>query len=76
MSRSWSFAKSKSTIASDKVWKAKIPGGVPGILPFVRHGDDIGVEHVEPFHVSRAALQRRAADDILCSLNHCSRSKK
>ena len=34
--------------------KRQVPGRVPGILPLVRHGDHVGVEHVEPFGVPHA----------------------
>ena len=34
--------------------KGKIPGGIPRIFPLVRHGDHVGIQHVEPFHVPRA----------------------
>ena len=26
--------------------ECEIPGGIPGIFPFVRHGEDVGVVHV------------------------------
>src|SRR6516165_1927087 len=41
--------------------KSKIPGRVPGILPLVRHGDDIGIVEVWPVVVADAlmALGRR-----------------
>jgi hypothetical protein len=32
--------------------EGKVPGGVPGILPLVRHGDDVGVVDVGPFVVA------------------------
>ena len=31
--------------------ECQIPGRVPRILPLVRHGDHVGVQHVEPFRV-------------------------
>ena len=34
--------------------KRQIPGRVPGIFPFVWHGDHVGVQHVEPLGVTRA----------------------
>src|SRR4029077_13035886 len=36
--------------------KCQIPGGVPWILPFVWHGDDIVVEHMKPLLVSYAPV--------------------
>ena len=35
--------------------EGEIPRRVPGILPLVGHRDHVGVQHVEPFHVPRAA---------------------
>ena len=32
----------------------QIPCGIPRVFPFVRHGDDIGVQHMEPFRVPSA----------------------
>ena len=32
--------------------EGQIPGRIPRILPLVRHGDHVGVEHVEPFRVA------------------------
>ncbi|MNK95739.1 hypothetical protein D3C87_1159880 [compost metagenome] len=34
--------------------KRQIPGGIPGVLPFIRHRDDVVVEHVGPFAVAHA----------------------
>src|SRR5512138_3587123 len=39
--------------------KGEIPGGIPGIFPFVRHRDDIGVSHVTPTVVADGPLIRR-----------------
>ena len=39
--------------------KRQVPCRVPGILPLVWHGDDVAVQHVEPFNV--------AADSLACS---------
>ena len=39
--------------------EGEIPRGVPGILPFVRHGDDVGVVHVVPLRIARRLLGRR-----------------
>ena len=44
--------------------KSQIPGRVPRILPFVRHRDHIGIEHVEPLgiaHVMAGRLEQRMA---------------
>src|SRR5262249_48690451 len=35
--------------------KCEIPCGVPGILPLVRHRDDVAVDHVDPFAVAYSA---------------------
>ena len=32
--------------------ESQVPGGVPGIFPFVRHGDNVVIDHVEPFFVA------------------------
>ena len=32
--------------------EGQVPGRIPRILPLVRHRDDVGVEHVEPFRVA------------------------
>ena len=32
--------------------KCQVPGGIPGVLPFVGHGDDVVVDHVEPVAVA------------------------
>ena len=32
--------------------KREIPGGIPGILPLVRHGDDVGVVDMRPIRVA------------------------
>ena len=37
--------------------EGEIPGGVPGILPLVRHGDDVAVVHVVPVVVARRRLR-------------------
>src|SRR5215470_13132470 len=34
----------------------EIPGRIPRVLPLVGHGDDVAVEHVEPFGVPGFAL--------------------
>ncbi len=31
--------------------KRKVPGSVPGVLPLIRHGNNVVVEHMEPFPV-------------------------
>ena len=36
--------------------EGKIPGCVPGILPLVRHGDHVAIEHVVPVVVAGAAF--------------------
>ena len=36
--------------------KGKVPRRIPGVFPLVRHGDDVGVEHVKPLAVPHAAL--------------------
>ena len=36
----------------------QVPGGVPGVLPLVGHGDDVAVEHVEPLGVPHLPLRR------------------
>ncbi len=32
--------------------KSQIPRRIPGILPFIGHGDDVAVQHVEPLSVA------------------------
>ena len=39
--------------------KGEIPDRVPGILPLVRHGDDVAVVHVVPLVVARGGLAVR-----------------
>src|ERR1700739_1294436 len=34
----------------------EVPGGIPGVLPFVRHRDDVAVVHMVPIAVSRCGL--------------------
>ncbi len=38
--------------------EGEIPGGVPGILPFVRHRDHVRVHHVSPAVVADGTLIR------------------
>jgi hypothetical protein len=38
--------------------EGEVPGRVPGVLPLVRHGDDVGVVHVVPVVVARPGLAR------------------
>ena len=35
--------------------EGEVPGGVPGVLPLVRHRDDVAVVHVVPVRVARRA---------------------
>jgi hypothetical protein len=53
------FPKSASTRRKRQHMESKIPGGVPGILPFIRHRDDVGIVHVTPMLVARGSLARR-----------------
>ena len=46
------MAKSASTMASGDAMKRQVPGGVPRILPFVGHRDDVGVVEVMPFVIA------------------------
>ena len=39
--------------------EGEVPGRVPGVLPLVRHGDDVAVVHVVPVLVARRGLPRR-----------------
>ena len=32
--------------------KRQVPGGVPGVLPFVRHREDVGIVEITPFDVA------------------------
>ncbi len=32
--------------------EGQVPGRIPGVLPLVRHGDHVGVQHVKPFHIA------------------------
>ena len=46
--------------------KRQIPCRIPGILPFVRHGDDVGVHHIEPVFVAdRGMLQAGAIGETV-----------
>ena len=38
--------------------KRQVPRRIPGILPLVRHGDDVAVEHVEPLRVTCGSVTR------------------
>jgi hypothetical protein len=38
--------------------KCQIPGGIPGIFPFVRHRDDVGIGQVWPIEVANQATRR------------------
>ena len=38
--------------------KRQIPGGVPGILPFVGHRDDVGIVEIAPLAVAAAQARR------------------
>ena len=43
----------------DREWNGverQVPGRVPGILPFIGHRDDVGIDHVEPFTVAAGAI--------------------
>ena len=41
-------------------WNAKIPRGIPGILPFVRHRDYVGIVEMRPVGVpSMETFMRR-----------------
>ena len=53
-------AKSGSTNANDDGVERQIPGGEPGVLPLVRHRDDVGAEHVEPVLVAGRCCSSRA----------------
>ena len=55
MSRSWSLAKSKSTIASDKVWKAKSQAAYQG------YSHLSGMEMMSAFSMWNHSMFRRAA---------------
>src|SRR5215472_9808736 len=59
MISSWCLAKSRSTIQGNGV-EGKIPCGIPGIFPFVGHGNHVVVEHVIPLLVSHPAWPARA----------------
>ena len=42
--------------------EGEVPGGIPRVLPLVRHRDHVGVQHVEPIgvaHVAAGAFQQR-----------------
>ena len=39
----------------------QVPCGVPRILPFVGHGDDVIIDHMPPFVVALAIFRRRRA---------------
>ena len=38
--------------------KSQVPGGVPGILPFVGHGNDVGVVKMVPLVIATTAAAR------------------
>ena len=49
--------------------EGEVPGRVPGVLPLVRHRDDVAVDHVEPVAVAQPEVRcRRAAGGASCSL--------
>jgi hypothetical protein len=50
-------ANRENTVGRNGV-EGQIPGGVPGILPLVRHGDDVLVHHVEPFPIPQLPAAR------------------
>jgi len=50
--------------------KGQVPGGVPRVLPLVRHGDDVIVEHVKPLAVAHLLAQRRSNVVLLQPLVH------
>ena len=64
MSQSCSLAYSMSISANGKALKGQVPGGEPGILPLVRHGQDAHRVQVLPVHgcgcsgASQAAVSR------------------
>src|SRR5215510_5801588 len=47
--------------------KGEVPGSIPGILPFVGHGDDVGIQHMEPVLVpsGAAAFMKRVGRTIV-----------
>ena len=58
--RSCDFANSGSTWASDDAVEREVPGGIPRVLPRVRHRDDVAVVEMRPVGVaSEAPLRRR-----------------
>ena len=58
---SCSLAKSGSTERDREHVEGQIPGGEPGILPFVGHREDVGVVEVRPVAVAALRALRRAA---------------
>src|SRR6516165_4036983 len=50
-STSCSLANSASTSANE-IEECQVPGGEPGILPLVGHGNDLGVVDVRPFAIA------------------------
>ena len=40
--------------------ESQIPGSIPRIFPFVRHGDNVVIDHVKPFAVPDALAAVRA----------------
>ena len=58
-STSCSLANSGSIMRERDAVEGQVPGGVPGVLPLVRHRDDVGVVQVPP--VARCGRARRSA---------------
>ena len=56
MRSSCCFAKSGSTTARGMVVKRQVPGRTR-VLPFVGHGDDVVVDHVEPVAVAEGTAR-------------------
>ncbi len=52
------FAEIRVHERQGKDVKRKVPGGVPGILPLVRHRDDVAVVHVVPVVITRRGFAR------------------
>src|SRR4051812_33592667 len=58
--RELSLGESRISRSNGYGMESKIPGGIPGILPLVRHRDDVFVEEVDPFMVpTQLPLGRR-----------------
>ena len=51
-SSSWCFARTRIDMREHHAMEGEIPGGIPGIFPFVRHRDDVVIVEMAPVRVA------------------------